>query len=305
MDLNKELFLQSFINSIKLNAPAPVVPEGDGELLSFNARLKEVHVQYQALKESSGDDAGLFVKLALNRLQECKVNRDNDGFEIFRQLYYASTHLLLPAPLQEKMDRGFQLLEKRIDYFCSYTRRGLPGINSSYKAMIAAALGITPDSHPREWRENNYLAVIIVKYLNDLGFNNYFFDADKIVNGEKIMETVFDYCERATVLLLIAQQEAFRDLGNDPNWCYEEFKRYTDSHPKQRYQVFTVPKLSEPVRARPSIREWFRLMTTAEGIKGRQLGFDLSHDEIRGIVNDMAAEIDKAQDDTFRELVYS
>ncbi|OQP59671.1 hypothetical protein A3860_36490 [Niastella vici] len=305
MDINNEIFLKKFITSIKLDAPAPTVPDADGALLCFNARLKEVHLQYRELKAQSDDNEYDFVKLALNHLQEFKLNRDDDGYNIFKELYYASDHLSLPTPLQTKMNKGIQLLEKRIDYFCSYTKRGLPGINSSYKVMIKEAFGITPESHPREWRENNYLAVVIVKYLNDLGFNNYFFDSDSIVNGEKIMETVYDYCERTTVLLLIAQQETFRDMGNDKNWCFEEFKRYADTHPKQRYQVFSVPNLVEPVRARPHIREWFRLMTTAEGVKGRRLDFDLSHNGVRDFVNEMAAEIDKAQDENFRELVYS
>jgi hypothetical protein len=302
VDPKKEIFLKEFINSIKLQAPAPLAV---GDLLSFNARLKEVYLQYSELKDLSDDDAHGFVKLALNHLQEFKSNREMEEYEIFKALYCAFDHLLLSAPLQAKMDRGIRLLDKQIDYFCSYTRRGLPGINSSYKGMISDALGISPDTHPREWRENNFLAVIVVKYLNEHGFNNYFFDADKIVNGEKIMESVFDYCERTTVLLLIAQQETFREPVNDKNWCFEEYKHYSDTHPKKRYQVFTVPGLVEPERAGRRIKEWFRLMTTAEGIKGRRLDFDLSHDGVRTFVNEMAAEIGKAQDDTFRELVYS
>lgn len=301
MDPIKEIFLKRFIDwKKKLIAELAPPPE----ILEFNAKVKEVDVKYVKLRALGGGNPDDFAKLALNQLKEFKDGWDDEEYEIFKAIYYALDYPGLLQPLQSKMDRGVQLLEKRIDYFCSYTRKGLPEINSNYESIIRKVFGIAQDTHPKEWRENNYVAVLVVKYLNDHGFNSYFFDNDKIVNGEFIQDTVYQYCEHTTVLLLLAQQETFRDSKKETNWCYEEYKHYTASHARQRYQVFTVPGLVEPVKARQAIRDWYRRMTTAKGIKGKRLDFDLSPNGVRTYVNEMAVEIGKAREDSFMDILY-
>ena len=310
MDTVKSTFLKKFIDSKKKNTldPSPSAEEQQrpqGDVLNFNASLQVLYLQYAKLKELSNGDIRDFIKLALCHLKGFKKNRAYESYEIFKTLLYEMDYPALTQQLQLALDQGIELLEKRIDYFCSYTRKGLPDINSNYEPMIYRSFGVKQDTHPRDWRENNYVAILLVKYLNDHGFNSYFLDIDKIVNGEIIEKRIFLCCEHTTVLLLLAQQETFRDRDDETNWCFEEYKHYTATHTKGRYHVIRVPGLVEPVDCRDEIITWYNYMTTTSGIKYTQLDFDLSNPIVRGKVNEIAAEIGKAKEESFQDLLYS
>ncbi len=150
------------------------------------------------------------------------------------------------------------------------------------------------------------MAKLLVKYLNNHGFNNYFIHTDKIVNGEEIEHTVFDFCERASVLILLAQQEAFRDRSNETNWCYREYDHYLATHPvRKHFLVFKSEDLVRPADAGSSILDWYDYIATDNGILGNTIEVDCSLFKLKMIINEVAKLISSVKDNIFREMISS
>lgn len=299
----QKAILNKFV-AAKKAGDTSVAPGGnDPETQLFWGKLQRHYLELTKLKDRAAENGPTFVKLALTHLKESKRNADYEAYELFKPLFNDLEYDNLGQELKTKMDSGIDLLEKRIDYFCSYTRKGLPDINSNYETIIYKALSVKQDTHPKEWQDNNYVAILLVKYLKDRSLSSYFLDIDKIKNGEIIRDEVYDFCARTTVLLLLAQQEAFRCLDGEINWCYREYKHYSDTHTNQRFQVFRVPGLTDPGKVPDEILKWYNKMTKSDGVKGQDLNFDLSNWQVRDRVNAVADEIWQAKEDSFQEFL--
>jgi hypothetical protein len=302
MDDDMKIYLKQSTDSIRENKP---LPQGASVDANFKAEVSLVYQEYTIFKQKNYGETE-FIQTLLTHLQKLKKDKQRKyAYEIFKELLMQVEFAGLSQAARDKVQKATTFLDIKLDYFCSYTRKGLPYINSSYKQLIYDAFTIKAETHPKEWKEVNYIAKLLVKYLNDHGFNNYFIDTDKIVNGEEIEQTVFNYCGQTIVLLLLAQQETFRDREDETNWCYKEYHHYITTHDKRKFLVFKSEDLVRPEDAGDSILDWFNYMATEQGVFGNTIESDCSLPKFRKFVNDSAKEIRKAKEEAFREIVFS
>lgn len=311
METEKETYVEEFVASKIIGGDEPRFPEhllhGNRELLVFQALVKQRHLEYEDFKTRHTDPSA-FVRNVLKHLQKLKKNKqDKDSYQIFKMFFLKFDFNSLDDQQKEKIKLAIDFLEKKIDYFCSYTRKGLPEINSYYENIIYKGLGKKQESHPKEWGEANLLAKLLVKHLKNQGFNNYFIDTDKIVNGEEIETKVLEFCSRTAVLILLAQPETFRDLEDETNWCFREYQHYVGTHPERqrKFLVFKIPELARPANAGDEILKWFDYMTSSNGIKGATLDFDCSLPKFRNFVEQVAPIIVQVKEELFNEIIFS
>lgn len=310
MDIEMEVYLRQFIESkIKqTQEPVTVAPSDISvkrNLAEFQSRVQVTFLEFQMIQQQN-PSAVDFVRSAIIHLQKLRKDAQKKyGYEIFKQLFEKLTLPNLAPNIQAATQQAVDFIDKKIDYFCSYTRKGLPDINSSYKEIIYDALTIKPETHPKEWKEINFVAKILVRYLNNHGFNNYFFDLDKMVNGEEIEDTVLGYCDKATVLLLLAQQETFRDRLNETNWCYQEYDRYRNTHDKKHFLVFRTENLVRPEDAGDSILTWFDHIAGEKGVYGFTIESNGNIAKLKLDINNTAKQIREIKEKVFTELVFS
>ncbi|MFC5410842.1 hypothetical protein ACFPMF_16090 [Larkinella bovis] len=309
MNAREELILNNFISAKKNKTAVPteiaVGTAVDRDVLIFQTSVKTCYEIYQTIKITYPDSV-VFSQAYLNHLKDEKKNaQEKNNYAIYKSFLIFLELELFDPDLKEKVKAALDHLDKKIDYFCSYTRKGLPEINSSYEQVIYKVLGKKQDTHAKEWSDVNFVAKLIVRYLNNHGFNNYFFDLDKIVNGEEIETKIFDYCGRTIVLILLAQQETFLDQSD--NWCFKEYGHYQTTHApqEQKFLVFTVPGLVTPVNVGSKILNWFNYMTTTEGVSNTKIDFDVSPHQFKAAINSIAPIIADVNDRLFRELIFS
>lgn len=297
-------FIQSKLKNIPNDFPMNLeLVQTNRKFVSYVNKILELYEQYVQLKIIYEDDPGGLLKTVVNKLKNIKDEREEDyieTYEIIKNFYYKLDYPNLSDDLKSKFDQGIKILEKTINYFCSYTTKGLPEINSSYEQVLVNVFGIDKTKQYREWREKNYLAKLVVRYLNEHGFNSYFFDEDKIVNGEVIQDKVFEYCERTAVLVVIAQQETFRDKANEVNWCFKEYERYNNAHQAEKqFIVYKTPNLAKPVGARPSYQKYYEFITTPQGIKSTTIEIGFTNEIIKNFVDGDAQIILDANEKIF------
>ncbi|SHH63630.1 hypothetical protein SAMN04488109_4753 [Chryseolinea serpens] len=300
----KELYLQRFIEAIKsgqpINFPAFDTYQNDRPLQEFMAKVQELYIEYEGILKLFASDKAGEVKFVLDTLKKFKENRRKDAYDIVKTFFLELEYSNLSETLKGKFNEGTDIFENSIDYFCSYTTKGLPEINFSYENLLSVVFGLNKQTDFLEFKKTNYIAKLIVRYLNEHGFNNYFFDQDKIVNGDEIKDKVLDYCGRALVLVILAQQETFRDKNEETNWCLREYEQYNATHKGLRkYIVYRIPNLVEPVGARDSIVEWFRYISTEHGIANDTIEFTWTHHKMREKVNDAAKIIGNFKEDYY------
>ena len=310
-DLRMKNYLQQYINS-KINQtpePAGVLPDlinAYRDLAEFQSSVKETFLEYQTIQQQNPEQLN-FIRSVLINLEELRKDGQRKfAYYIFKEICINMAFESLNPNLKALTQKALEFIDKKIDYFCSYTRKGLPTINSSYKEIIYDTLFIKPETHPEEWKNINLVAKLLVKHLNDHGFNNYFFDLDKMKNGEEIQDVVLDYCDRATVLLLLAQQETFRDSPNEINWCYREYDHYNKTHTNQKYfLVFKTENLARPANAGQSILKWFNQMADVKGIYGNTIESGESSNKLKSSIDNVAYRIEEINGEIFDELIFS
>lgn len=304
----KNLYLENFITS-KLNNVANEFPMSS-ELIqqqgiafkSFVDEIDNLYRLYSEIKNLHQGQPVLYIRFTLNHLKIIKDEEKNyKSFTIFKRFVYAFDYPSLSTELKRKFDEGLAILEQSINYFCSYTTKGLPEINSSYRQAVSNVFGI--DDKTPEWKKINYIAKLIVRYLNLNGLK-FFYDQDSIINGEKIEDKVFDYCGRAVVLVILAQQETFIDSEGEINWCYKEYTHYNATHKdKCHLIVYRIPSLARPAGASKAIKSWYDYISTTDGIRSTKLEYNWTPEMIKNKVDNDADIIVEAYTKVFNNFI--
>ncbi|MEI7662441.1 MAG: hypothetical protein WCK34_09595 [Bacteroidota bacterium] len=278
--------------------------QNDWNFLLYVDKVNKLCIEYEEIKTLYAGDPPGMVRFLLGHLRKYWNNRERESYKIMKAFFMELDYPDLPDNLKTRFDEGIGIFEQRIDYFCSYTSKGLPEINHTYGQLLSTVFGINMQADFFELKHTNYLAKLIVRYLNEHGFNNYFFDQDKIVNGDEIKEKVLDYCSRAIVLVILAQQETFRDRGDEENWCFKEYEHYNNTHSGQRqYLVYKIPSITKPLGAREAIRHWFDYISTSEGIRSETIEFDWTNYRLKALIDKDAEVIDRAREDYYQNFV--
>jgi hypothetical protein len=263
----KDSYLAKFISNKKDNLSNDENQNLNSDLIFYKDRINELYAEYQLSTNRYEINSGSYIKFVLDHLKKFKDNKDKDSFEAFKQMFLQFDFQKISNELQGQFNEGLKILEESINYFCSYTTKGLPEINSIYKKAVKNVFGINENKQFKEWRSTNYVAKLIVRYLNNKSLS-YFFDEDKITNGENIKDKIYEYCGKAVTLVILAQPETFRDEVDVVNWCFEEYNHYTRTHEHLPLLiVYRIPDLGNPSGARLAIRDWYNNISTANGIK--------------------------------------
>jgi len=313
----KSQYLSHVIANMKNGGPTSTFPINDFlspddnlEFKNYKDQVSELSEVYIKIKEYP---AGQFAEQVRSILSKLKDITDEgaggtESYIAFKKFFMELDYKNMPAELQVKFDEGINFLEKKISFFCSYTSRELPDINSSYEQTLTNYFGINkqiPEEF-KKWNEVNYVAKMIVRYLNELGSHNYFFDRDKLVNGDEIKHEVFDYCKRTIAFVTLAQQQVFKEFDGKTNWCYEEYDHYKATHEQDFiYIVYKTPDLEKPLIGKPAIKQWFDYIATDKGILGTTIAYNESKQGIRNLVIKDAKIINKKYDEFFSNLVNS
>lgn len=223
-------------------------------------------------------------------LKEYKKERKKDNFFFLQKLIKAYSKIKFPKKYQDLYEEACDFLEKRIDFFCSYTTRGVLAINKLYEIAIWRQYCV--DDSNVDWHTTNYLAKMIVRFFNDHGLN-YFFDRESLVNGDLIEESIYYYCDKAIVLVQILQHESFRDNERETNWCYNEYCRYKGTN-DIKYIFYKIPEIAKPVAARSDIEKWYDYVSTPKGVLSTTINSNWDNERIRYQVN-LDAKIIKAE----------
>ncbi len=200
---------------------------------------------------------------------------------------------------QRLFQEAIEFLESRIDFFCSYTTRGLPACNNAYKLAIYEQFGNTA-TIAENWGAINYLAKMIVYFLNLHQFNG-FFDRNDLVNGDLIREKIFYYCERATVFVQLAEQETFVGMDDPYNWCYNEYVKYRDTC-NHRYIFYKHEVLTPPLAGDDEIRDWYDFVDTPQGVASQRIPTHWNNLQIQSAVNEDAKVILNERSAQFQKL---
>jgi hypothetical protein len=315
MELWQQQYIDQLILSIKSGNPVnfpDVHPAVDNRRLSlFKDAAKALQAEYESFKQASLNNASYFVGYILQHLKGIKDEGPSrkSAYDIFKRLYIDLDYGAAPAEIQKKFDDGVKFLEKKISYFCSYTTKGLPELNTNYEPTVVGVFGVNKNKEEDKWKGINYVAKLIVRYLNERGNHNYFFDRDKLVNGDEIKTNIFDYCDRAVVLVILAQQETFRDIGDEEddetrNWCFAEYEKYTESHTAdQQILVYKIPGIKRPIVGNNKVKLWFDYLTSSNGILNSVITRDAKSEEIKNIVFDHAEQINASYNKLFSNIV--
>ena len=312
MELWQRQYIDQLIISIKtgnpINFPDAHPAVDDRTLNLFKEEAKALQSTYEEFKRSSLNDPFYFVAYVLQHLKGIKdkgVSR-KDAYEVFKRFYVELDYNAALPPIQKKFDDGVQFLEKKISYFCSYTTKGLPELNTNYEPTVVGVFGVNKHTEEEKWKGINYVAKLLVRYLNELGNHNYFFDRDKLVNGDEIKTQIYDYCQRAVVLVILAQQETFRDIGveqGEYNWCFAEYQQYANTHADQRLLVYKIPGIRRPLLRDEKILQWFDYLNAPNGVLNTTIARDAKSEEIKNIVFDHAEQINDWYNKLFSNIV--
>jgi hypothetical protein len=312
MELWQRQYVDELIISIKTGNPInfpedlPVVDRRTLDLFRDEVRL--LQAEYEKNKQSSLNKPFYLVAYTLQYLKKIKdegISR-KDAYEIYKRFYVELDFDETPPEMKKKFDDGVQFLEKKISYFCSYTTKGLPELNSNYEETVVGVFGVNKHKEEDKWKRINYVAKLIVRYLNNLGNHNYFFDRDKLVNGDEIKTQIYDYCERAAAFVILAQQETFNDIGveqGEYNWCFAEYEQYKKSNTDRLLIVYKIPGISRPLVGDGRIREWFDYLSNPNAILNSEIAPDAKSAEIKLLVQKNAKEINDWYDKLFSNIV--
>lgn len=299
--LAKELYIKTAISNIALGKfhVIDIVEISKSNLDEFNrfkVKIEEEIINLQKIVSEYLSNPELFIKFLIIDLNKKRKKKEPYNFlkNTILEVYYNK----FSQQHQSLFDKAIQLIEHRIDYFCSYTTRGVPNINYSYAKAIRNQYGV--DSRNEDWKSTNFLAKMIVRFYNDHGFN-YFFDRDKIVNGDLIADQVYKYCNQTIVLIQILEQESFRDNANETNWCFNEFLEYKSAI-NIRYIFYKKEGLTRPQDVNEDIKQWYDFACTPQGVKSTTINFNWNEARIRNQVNIDAELVLQERTRLFEEL---
>jgi hypothetical protein len=293
-------------NPIQFAMEVNIVQE-NRDFLLFVDKVGKLQIEYAGIRKLYNQDHSGLVRYILAHLKKYKEEYpDADSYDIIKCFFKELDYAGLSNGLRAKYDEGIDILEKKIQYFCSYTTKGLPEINTTYKRSISPVFGVNSRTDVEQWKQTNYLAKLIVRYFNTSSLNNYFLDVDRLVNGDEIEEKVLEYCGRAVVLVILVQNETFLDKGGETNWCFKEYQHYNETHQHNRhFIVYRIPDIPRPVGGREEILAWYDYLSRGTGILSTVLPYTWTADIIkRKIVKD-AEIIKKACEKVFEDLIRS
>jgi hypothetical protein len=123
----------------------------------------------------------------------------------------------------------------------------------------------------KEIKEKNFLAKLIVRYLDMKGVKP-FYDKKEIVCGDKIEEQIFKHCKSCYVFVQLIEEEVFHVPNGKPNWCHKEFTEFdawsknwsekwceSDKSDLKRFYYFLTHKqdIVFPPEIHPTYKEWY------------------------------------------------
>jgi len=315
IDEYKKQYLDQVILSNKNETPfnLPVndpTLDNDEKFKWFKNEVDSLYLQYLEIKKLAvGGDPAL-VRSVLSYLKDLKDKGHSrkESYEAFKKIFQETGYKNLTADLQKKFEDGLSFLEKKISFFCSYTTKELPDINFAYEQVYLNYYGINryDPEDLKKLKNMNYVAKFIVKHLNIPGSHNYFFDRDKLVNGDEIKQEIFNYCDRTVAFVVLAQQQTFIDEAGVTNWCFEEYKRYKASHGGQcLFIVYKIPGIRKLRIGNPEINDWFDYLTTDQGILRTTIEFNDSKETIKNNIIKDSDIINDKYDNLFSNMVNS
>jgi|GEM_PF-5169027 len=304
-ETSKQLYLTEAINCIKANKSLNSILfdqlNTDSSFTNYKVLFEEIKSLFMKIRESYQDNPSMKIKLFLIQLKDFKksVNNKKDKFNILKKLILELEFSSFSDAYKECFTKGLDLLETGVDYFCSYTTRGLPSFNNNYQDAIKnqyAGNNIILD----DWNKIHYVAKMIVDFYNFHGFNS-FFDNRNIEAGDLIKDKVYTYCKKTAVFVQIIEQRSFYTEEEEFNWCFSEYKTYKDNV-NLKYIFYKKAGLVRPENAGDDILNWYEFAATSEGVASTTISPNMSNLQIQDIVNKDAQIVRQQSDQVFNKF---
>jgi len=303
LKIHKLQYLTEAIEAIKENRPIKnklfnALSE-NSDFANYKGVFEDVRKLFVNINDDYGGRPASKLRFYLSELYEFKKNKDRDQFDILKKLIIDLEFHSFTEQHQGVFTNGLDILETRIDFFCSYTTRGLPALNNAYRKAIRNQYG-GGGIRINEWGETNYIAKMIVRFFNLQGFNG-FFDQENLISGDSIKEEVYGYCRRAVVFVQIMEGASFDTTNNQVNWCLKEFLTYRE-YVNIRYIFYREEGLDIPLNVSKDTRDWYKFAASTDGVASKIIGSNMTNAQIRNIVNKDAYIISQESEQVFTKF---
>lgn len=267
----------------------------------FYCNLKEAKVKMETV--INGRTEMEQVKFLLSHLNDLKRLSFDMQYKkmIFRELISnAIQHGGLwagNAAAIQKYEQGAEMIDEWVDFFLSYTNRDQPEVNNSFEESLKK------NFKRQDWdnsvEEINMLARLLVKYLKQTGGLNVFFDQQSMVCGEKIEDTVDNYCKNTFAFAQLIQWQVITDSYGKKNWCYHEYNTFKECNKDKDkgiffFKTYDVPDDPEQVAGvPPDWKDWVKhALTTVNMVIPKKL----ENDQLREKCGKVAGQIIKIRE---------
>jgi hypothetical protein len=208
----------------------------------YNLLLKSCRMKYEQLLVTKEEN--LQICTVLDILWAARSTSDELNFKTSREFFRGTIYLIWIEDNRVKFDFAVDEIISRRHVFISYTNRNARLNNSLYKQLIESWLTSEQLTQSNLDKKNLVVWAIKQQLIDSDQLTGYFDqDRDDFQNGQTLNPILQTYCNGSTTFLQFVEKKTF-DTQNTYNYCFEEFRFYSQGYCKIRDKM-TDQRLSD------------------------------------------------------------